>query len=99
MIFSQYEIAHQIAHAGSMFGFFFTNHPVIDLRSAKTADTALYARFFHATLENGVYFAPAQFEAGFLSCAHTDESVDAALEAVRRAARTLTSKDPSAGTP
>ena len=63
-IFSQHDIPHQIAHAGSMFGFFFTSRPVTDLRSAKTADTAFYARFFHAMLERNVYFAPAQFEAG-----------------------------------
>jgi glutamate-1-semialdehyde 2,1-aminomutase len=98
-IFSRYKIAHRIAYAGSMFGFFFTDSPVTDLQSAKTADTAFYARFFHAMLERGVYFAPAQFEAGFLSCAHTDETIDATLRAANEAARTLTSKDPSSDAP
>jgi glutamate-1-semialdehyde 2,1-aminomutase len=95
-IFRHYDIPHQIAHAGSMFGFFFTNHPVIDLQSAKTADTAFYARFFHAMLNRGVYLAPSQFEAGFLSCAHTDDIIDTTLTAADEIARTLTSKDPSA---
>jgi len=95
-IFRQYDIPHQIAHAGSMFGFFFAEHPVTDLQSAKTADAAFYARFFNAMLERGVYLAPSQFEAGFLSCAHTDENIDATLSAASEVARTLTSKDPSA---
>ena len=48
-----------------------------DLATAKASDTALYARFFHAMLDRGFYLAPSQFEAGFLSLAHTDAEIDA----------------------
>jgi len=72
---------------GSMFtGFFCAERPV-DYASAKQADTRRYARFFHALLERGVYFAPSQFEAGFMSLAHTDADIDATLEAALGAFR------------
>ena len=60
---------------GSMFTTFFTNTPVEDYAGAKTSDTARYGRFFHALLARGVYFAPSQFEAGFVSTAHTDDVI------------------------
>lgn len=60
---------------GSMFCLYFTEAEVIDLESAKTSDTARFGRFFHACLERGVYFAPSQFEAGFISLAHTPEDL------------------------
>ena len=60
----------QAGRAGSMWGFFFAEHPVTDYASARKSDTARYARFFHAMLERGVYLAPSQFEAAFLSLAH-----------------------------
>ncbi len=59
---------------GSMLGLFFTEQEVFDFTSAKTSDTERYAKFFGAMLERGVYFAPSQFEAAFVSAAH-DESV------------------------
>ena len=64
-----------------MFTGFFTDQPVVDYRSAKLADTRRYARFFHAMLDRGFYLAPSQFEAGFVSLAHTDADVDATLNA------------------
>ncbi len=89
--FGRHGIAHQTAHAGSMFGFFFTGTPAVDLASAKTSDAAFYACFFHAMLDRGVYFAPSQFEAGFVSLAHDEAAIDAtvaaagdALDALRR---------------
>jgi glutamate-1-semialdehyde 2,1-aminomutase len=82
-IFTRRGIAHQAAHVGSMVGFFFTDRNVVDLASAKTADTALYADFFHTMLAHGIYLAPSQFEAGFLSTAHTDAAVDETLEAAK----------------
>jgi glutamate-1-semialdehyde 2,1-aminomutase len=51
---------------------FFTPGPVRDFAGAKRSDTAAYGRFFHAALDRGVFLAPAQFEAMFLSTAHTD---------------------------
>lgn len=76
----------QTAQAGTMFGFFFSDQPVMSYADAKAyADTARYGRFFHAMLEGGIYLAPSQFEAAFLSSAHTGDVLDATLEALPRA--------------
>jgi glutamate-1-semialdehyde 2,1-aminomutase len=80
-VFERHGVPHQTGARGSMVGFFFTDQPVVDLASAKTADTAFYARFFHAMLNRGVYLAPSQFEAGFLSLAHEDADIDATIAA------------------
>jgi glutamate-1-semialdehyde 2,1-aminomutase len=80
-VFARHGVAHQTGARGSMVGFFFTGAPVVDLASAKTADTAFYSRFFHAMLDRGVYLAPSQFEAGFLSLAHSDADIDATVAA------------------
>jgi glutamate-1-semialdehyde 2,1-aminomutase len=61
---------------GSMFCLFFTGAPVIDLATARRSDPEKFARFFNACLDRGVYFAPSQFETGFLSTAHTTEDVE-----------------------
>jgi glutamate-1-semialdehyde 2,1-aminomutase len=85
----------QAAHAGGMWGFFFAASPVSSYEDARTADTGLYARFFHAALERGVYLAPSQFEAAFVSTAHAPAiaatSVAALTEAVAIAATTAPS--------
>ena len=78
-VFTRYRVKHQVARVGSLVGFFFTDTPVVDLTTAKTADVSFYARFFHEMLAHGAYFAPSQFESGFLSAAHTDVHVDATL--------------------
>ena len=83
-IFSKHGVPHTTAYAGSMFGMFFTAGPVVDLESAMTSDTARYAAYFHAMLDQGVYLAPAQFEAGFVSAAHTTRDIEATLEAADR---------------
>lgn len=70
---------------GSMMTLFFTGERVTDYRSAKTSDTAMYARYFNGMLERGVYLAPSQFEASFVSTAHTDADLDETLKAVREA--------------
>lgn len=70
---------------GTMFGLFFTDQPVINWSTAKRSDTQAFARFFQAMLENGVYLAPSQFEAGFLSTAHGDAEIEATIEAAARA--------------
>ncbi len=70
---------------GSMFCLFFTSGPVTDLASAKRSDTARFARFFNHCLESGVYFAPSQFETGFLSTAHTPAQIDETARIVRAA--------------
>ncbi len=70
---------------GSMFCTFFTDQPVVDYSSAKTADTGRFARFFQAMLEQGVYLAPSQFEAAFLSLAHGAEEIEQTIAAARSA--------------
>ena len=70
---------------GSMFCLYFTEGPVRNLADAKKSDTAAFARYFHQALENGIYFAPSQYEAGFLSSAHSPEileKVDRALHKI-----------------
>ena len=68
---------------GSMFTFFFTETPVVDWETAKIADTAKFGKFFHHMLENGVYLAPSQFEAGFMSFAHSAEDVQRTVDAAK----------------
>ena len=74
---------------GSMWTGFFASEPVVDWDTANKADRALYATFFHAMLEEGVYLAPSQFEAAFVSAAHTDEVIQRTIEAARKAFITL----------
>jgi glutamate-1-semialdehyde 2,1-aminomutase len=80
-VFRRRGVPHTVAAAGSMVGFFFADGPVTDLAGAKRSDTALYGRFFHAMLDRGIYLAPSQFEAGFLSLAHKEEDVDRTIAA------------------
>ncbi|HZH91562.1 MAG TPA: glutamate-1-semialdehyde 2,1-aminomutase [Pyrinomonadaceae bacterium] len=75
---------------GSMWTTFFTNDPVNDWTSAGKSDRALYGKFFHAMLLEGVYLAPSQFEAGFIGLAHTDELLDRTIAAARAAFAGLT---------
>jgi glutamate-1-semialdehyde 2,1-aminomutase len=69
-----------VAHAGTMWGFFFRAEPVRSFADAKSADVARFRRFFHAALERGVYLAPSAFEAAFMSAAHGDAEIDLTLE-------------------
>jgi glutamate-1-semialdehyde 2,1-aminomutase len=64
-----------VNRVGSMFTFFFTPDPVTDYETAKRSDTARFASFFHHMLERGIYLAPSQFEAGFVSTAHSAEDI------------------------
>jgi glutamate-1-semialdehyde 2,1-aminomutase len=75
-------VLHRI---GSMFCLFFTADPVIDLASAKRSDPEKFSRFFNVCLDRGVYFAPSQFETGFLSTAHTLEDIERTAAIVRDA--------------
>jgi glutamate-1-semialdehyde 2,1-aminomutase len=70
---------------GSMFCLFFAPGPIVDLASAKRSDLTLFAKFFHGCLRSGVYFAPSQFETGFISTAHTPNDIDRTAEIVREA--------------
>jgi len=70
---------------GSMSSMFFTSQEVIDYESAMTSDTERYAGYFKAMLDQGIYLAPSQFEACFVSTAHSDEDIEHTIEANRRA--------------
>jgi glutamate-1-semialdehyde 2,1-aminomutase len=72
---------------GSMMTMFFTDQAVTDYDSAKTADTQRYAQFFRAMLQRGIYFAPSQFEAAFVSTAHSDEDIRQTVAAAEEAMR------------
>ena len=72
-----------VNRVGSMFTFFFTPGPVTDWESAKRSDTVQFKEFFHWMLDCGIYLAPSQFEAGFVSTAHSDQDIDQTVEALR----------------
>lgn len=72
-----------------MFGFFFCEGPVTSFEDAKLADAAKFGRFHRGMLEQGVYLAPSQFEAGFMSLAHTEEDIDRTIEAARTVLKSL----------
>ena len=76
-----------VNRVGSMFTFFFSHEknqqPVTDWESAKQCDTARFGKFFHFLLDHGVYIAPSQFEAGFVSTAHSQEDIRATVAAAR----------------
>jgi glutamate-1-semialdehyde 2,1-aminomutase len=78
-----------LSRVGSMFCIFFTPGPVSDYASAKESDTEAFRRYFWALLEQGIYVAPSQFEAGFVSLAHTDEDMETTLAALRSAFRAV----------
>jgi glutamate-1-semialdehyde 2,1-aminomutase len=78
-------VAVQINAFGSLLTPFFTARPVRDYDSALAADTGAYARFFRAMLARGIYLPPSQFEAWFLSAAHTPRHVDQTIKAARDA--------------
>jgi glutamate-1-semialdehyde 2,1-aminomutase len=70
---------------GSMFTWFFTPGPVTDWTSAAKSDTEAFARFFRSMLDSGVYLPPSQFEAAFLSAAHTAEDIERTISAAKQA--------------
>ena len=79
----------QTACVGTMFGLFFANAPVTNYAQARQSDSQRFARFFHAMLEEGVYFAPSPFEAGFTSSAHSATVIADTIQAAERAFRLL----------
>lgn len=72
-----------VNRVGSMFTFFFTSEPVTDYESAKKSDTQRFGKFFHHMLQRGVYLAPSQFEAGFVSAAHSEADIRTTVAAAR----------------
>jgi glutamate-1-semialdehyde 2,1-aminomutase len=82
-------VAVRFQRLGSMFCAYFTDAPVWNLTDALRADRAKFARFFHGMLERGIYLAPSQFEAGFLSTAHTAEDIECTVRAAAEVFKTL----------
>lgn len=82
-------VPHQINRIGSMWTFFFTPTPVVDLETAKTSDTARFGRFFWAMMDRGIYLPCSQFEAAFTSAAMTDAHIDETIAAARAALREI----------
>jgi glutamate-1-semialdehyde 2,1-aminomutase len=80
---SQGDVPCTISGVGSMVSIFFTEGPVTDFASAARSDTGAFKDFFWHMLSRGVYLAPSQYEAGFISAAHTDEDLDKTFEAAR----------------
>lgn len=83
-VFGEAGVPHTINRVGSMLTAFFTEGPVKDLASAKTSDTVRYARFFNGMLKDGFFFPPSQFEAFFVSLAHTLADIESTVDAARR---------------
>lgn len=81
-IFAEKEIGYQVNSVASLGSIFFTETPVRDYQSAKTSDTAAFSKYFEYMLEHGVHLAPSQFEAIFLSDAHTEEDIHQFLELI-----------------
>ena len=76
--------SYQINHISSLASLFFTEEEVVDYQSAKTSDTKAFAEYFKGMLGMGIHMAPSQFEAMFLSDAHTDEAIEKTLDAVKK---------------
>jgi glutamate-1-semialdehyde 2,1-aminomutase len=74
---------------GSMFTAFFTDRQVTDFASARTSDTTRFGDYFRSMLKNGVNLAPSQFEAAFLSLAHTRADIGKTVEAARKSLKGL----------
>jgi glutamate-1-semialdehyde 2,1-aminomutase len=72
-----------INRVGAMFTFFCSSDPVMDWESAKKCDTARFGKLFHFLLERGIYMAPSQFEAGFISAAHSEADIEHTTRAMR----------------
>ena len=82
-ILAEKNLPYHINHVSSLGSLFFTEQEVVDYTSAKSSDTKAFSEYFKGMLEQGIHMAPSQFEAMFLSTAHTDEIIDQTLEAVR----------------
>ena len=82
-ILAEKNLPYHINHVSSLGSLFFTEQEVVDYTSAKSSDTKAFSECFKGMLAQGIHMAPSQFEAMFLSVAHTDEIIDQTLEAVR----------------
>ncbi len=88
-IISKTSIPHCFKRVGSMFCLFFTNSDVQNFKDATTSDTALFSKYFKLMLNNGVYLAPSQYEAGFISIEHSDKDIEKTLNAFEKSIKAL----------
>ena len=88
-IATELDIPVQVNNIGSLVCVFFTQQSVVDFASAKSSNTALYAKYFRLMLDNGINLAPAQFEAMFVSAAHSDQDLQATLSAASKVLKTM----------
>jgi glutamate-1-semialdehyde 2,1-aminomutase len=86
---AQAEIDTTFHRIGSMFCLFFASEPIVDLAGAQRSDLKSFAKFFHGCLRRGIYFAPSQFETGFISTAHTPEDIERTSAVIREVVATL----------
>jgi glutamate-1-semialdehyde 2,1-aminomutase len=86
---NELKLNYTLNRVGSMFTLFFTNESVVDFDTAKTSDTQKFANYFNQMLESGVYLPPSQFEACFVSIAHSQKDLDKTIEASAKAVKTL----------
>lgn len=92
-VFIEAGLQFQQTRVGTMFSTFFTKKLVTDWETANTSDSFIFPKFFQGMLENGVYFAPSQFEAGFISSAHSKDVVEATIIAARKTFAKLNIKE------
>ena len=78
-----------VSRVASLLTAFFTPDEVVDYTSAKKSDTKLFAKFFWQVVNDGIYWPPSQFEAAFISLAHSDEDIDFTIAAIARALKSL----------
>ena len=78
-------IAVKTTRVGSMFGLFFSDQDIIDFDSVDSCDLGKFTKYFNTMLQEGIYFAPSQFEAGFMSLAHTDKDIEHTIAAAKKA--------------
>lgn len=81
----EYDIPLQVNRAGSMFGVFFTNEPVVNFKTAQTSNLDYFAQYYRYMIEEGIFLPPSQFEGLFLSVAHTDGDIEKTIQAVHTA--------------
>jgi glutamate-1-semialdehyde 2,1-aminomutase len=83
------DVAVQFNRCGSMFCGYFTSEPVHNVADAMKSDRERFRKYFHGMLAEGIYFAPSQFEAGFLSTAHTPADLKRTVKAAAKVMKTL----------
>lgn len=88
----KYKTPIQTAHKGTMWGFFFNENPVIDFRTSKDSDQHYFGEFHKELLNQGVYISPSQFETNFMSTAHTEDDIQATIQAFEETFKVLSKK-------